>query len=235
MTDEGYLATAARTVFGDKTWWWKSLILAVLNIVPLVGAILVGGYHMVLMRETAWGGRSGLSDLSDLREIGRRGVDGFVVSFVWVLPVAFVIVLPVMVYIMASAGEGLPWWWIYVVAGPVMLFSAIINVALLRAAIYVRAAGGLSVSGVIGLIKRCPAGFRTVTLIALGVLLVGQLLGAPASFLSSTTELPPLVNLALSSGWSFVVGLILAPLTLVVRVAYGLWARDTDLATWEPI
>lgn len=239
MSNEGYFKRASRAVFADPTWWWKCLIAAAMGFVPLVGSFPVLGYHMLLMREAAWGIDRGLPKLSEYREILKQTANGFIVSLVWGIVLAIPIVILVTLQTVAAvtqtgigAAPSLPWWNTYAIWLPSIALIIFSNVAILRTAVYLKPSAGLSLAGVIALIRRNPAGFRSVTLVAVGVQVVSLALRAPITLARFIPQVPaPL----LTYGWGLVVGAVVAPLSLVVAVAYGLWAQSTDPASWPPL
>lgn len=239
----GYFMTSARRVFGDRTWWWRSLVLAAILAVPVVGAYVAIGYYLVLMREAAWGLDRGLPRFGEYREVMRRAWDGFVVSLVW----GFVLAVPLLVLTVAwvaahtppvAAGSSpaqIPWWLLAIFSLLAGALSVLTNMALLRTAVYLKPSAGLTVKGILGLIKRDPAGFRAVTAIALGVFLITSLLNAPAAYARYFVPLSPVASIALRYGWMLPAGVISLPLHLVAYTAYGLWAKDTNPSSWPPL
>jgi hypothetical protein len=239
LSDEGYFKRAARTVFADRTWWWKALIVGAVGLVPLVGAFAVLGYHLILMRDATWGVDRGLPPLSEYRGILRQAVNGFVVSLVWglvLVPPLLVAVLISTAATVARVGTGsavpLPWWSSYVVTLPALALLVFSNVALLRTAVYVKPSAGLDLKGVLALIRRDLPGFRAVTLSALGVQVLALLLRVPITMVRFIPQVPAA---AITYGWGFIVGAIVAPLSFAVFVSYGLWAHGTDASSWPPL
>lgn len=239
MSNEAYYKRAAAVVFADRTWWWKALIVGAIGLVPVFGAFPILGYHLILMRDAAWGVDRGLPAISEYPEILRQAVNGFVVSLVWGLVLLFPILALVFVWTAASiahAGPGpaptLPWWNSYVIWLPTMALTVFSNVALLRTAVYVKPSAGLSLAGVLALIKRDLPGFLSVTLLAIGVQILALLLRIPITLARFVPQVSPS---AITYGWGFVVGAIAAPLSFMVFVAYGLWAQGMNPASWPPL
>jgi len=239
LSNEGYFKRASRTVFTDGTWWWKSLIAAATGLVPVVGAFPVLGYQMIVMREAAWGIDRGLPRLSDYREILKQAANGFIVSLVWgialVVPTLILVSVETVMAVTHTgfgAAPTLPWWNTYAIWFPSMALIVFSNIAILRTAVYLKPSAGLSLAGVIALIRRDPVGFRSVTLLAVGVQAIALLLRAPITLARFIPQVPASV---LTYGWGLVVGAVLAPLSFVVAVAYGLWAQNTDPASWPPL
>jgi hypothetical protein len=239
LNSDGYFKRASRIVFADGTWRWKCLIAAVVSLTPLVGAFPVLGYRMVLSRNAAWGIDRGLPPLSEYRQILKQAVNGFIVSVVWELALIVpLLVLITVETVMAVTRAGhatspiLPWWNTYAVWLPSMALMALTNIAILRTAVYLKPSAGLSIAGVFALIKRNPAGFRSVTLLAIGVQAISLLLRTPIILARFIPQIPAPV---LTYGWGLVVAAVVVPLMFVVAVAYGLWAQDTDPASWPPL
>jgi len=239
LNEQGYFARASRAVFRDGTWWWRALVIGAVALVPYLGTFIILGYYMILMRGSAWGTDRGLPRFSEVREILRRAVDGFVLSFVWGLIIAVPLVIVAFAWAfnaVAQRGTGpvpaLPWWSVYAIWVWTVALSVFMNVALLRVALYLKPTAGMSLPGVVGLIKRAPAGFREVTLLAVSASAFGLLLRTPITLMQFIPQVPAA---ALTYGWGFVAGAASAVLSFVVYVAYGLWAKDTDPATWPPL
>jgi hypothetical protein len=239
LKEQGYFARAAQAVFSDGTWWWRALAIGAVSLVPYVGTIIILGYFMVLMRGSAWGADTRLPRFSDVREILRRALDGFVVSLVWGLVIAVPLVLVIVTWVFTTVAQRvigsvpvLPWWWVYAYWVPAVALSVFMNVAVLRAAVYLKPTAGLSLSGVSGLVKRAPAGFRRVSVLAVSASAFALLLRTPITLMRYVPQIPAP---ALTYGWGLVAGAASAVLSFVVYVAYGLWAKDTDPSTWPPL
>jgi len=244
LNADNYLSSAVRIVFTDRTWWWRALAVAAIGTVPYVGPLIVFGYFMVLMRDVAWGVDRGMPHFAGGMEIMRRAWDGFVVSLVW----ALVLVVPVIGFIavwvtitLSRAGESgaspsaLPWWFLLSFSLLSAALNVPVNVALLRTSVYLKPSAGLSIRGVLDLIRRYPAGFWRVTTIMLGVFAVSSILGAPVVYSRYFVTLNPVAGIVLLYGGGFIASLATAPLRFVMYAAYGLWARDTDPASWPPL
>ncbi len=243
MDGLGYARRSARIIFGDKTWWWRALAVAAMGVIPLLGPFIVVGYGMVLMRSVAWGDDSGLPPFSG-GEIGRRALDGFVVTFVWslllVVPLSVYVVTSVFRAALATAGTtppvtATPWWFSLAVSLGGLVLSLIMNVAVLRAAIYLSPSAGLKLSYIIDFIRRFRPGYLRVSGLMLLVSALGIVLAAPGTYLNYVVQLSPVVRTAVTYGSALVVGVLMSPLRLMVYCAYGLWARDTDPSSWPPL
>jgi len=242
VSTTGYLSGALRGVFGDRTWWRKTIVIAVLGLVPLVGWFLIFGYYMVLMRETAWGSDR-LSGFADMREILRRGLDGFLVSLVWalVLVVPLFIIVAIGLFLLApgnafasdsAAYSGQMLW---IMTTVMILVNVLLDVAILRVALYREVSAGLRLSGIRDLIRRCPSGFWKVTGLMVLWTVVNTLLGSLEAYPAQWMNLSQGAAFAVNLATSFVISALCTPLALVVHFAYGLWGRDTDPASWPPL
>jgi len=238
----GYLGSALRGVFGDRTWLQKTLVIALVGLMPFVGAFLILGYYMVLMRKTAWGGNR-LPGLSDVREILSRGLDGFVVTLVWTLvlivPLLFLLVIGMALLapdsVFADGQAAYPEqliWIMMIVIIPVSVFS---NVAILRAAIYCDMSAGLRLSGIRDVIERCPSGFWRVTGLMVLLTVLNTLLNSLATYPAQWMNLDTWSALVVDSASSFLLSIPSIPLMLVLHFAYGLWGRNTDPSSWPPL
>lgn len=242
LNSRGYFIRAARAVFADGTIWWRAVALSALNMVPILGAFVVGGYMMVLMRDAAWGVERGLPRFSEHREILRRGLSAFVISLVWSLPLIAVfmvvaigqviVTLPQMIE--GGATSPLPWWFSLTISIPTALLSIFIYAAWVRAAVYLSTSAGLSLSGVRQLIGMNRKAFIQVAWLPVAASLLGTALALPASLLAQSTTIPAYVTLGASLLSGFVIGLVTVPLSLIVGYSYGIWANETDPASWPP-
>jgi len=239
MSEGGYFRRAARLVFRDGTWWWRALVVGAIGLVPYVGLFVVMGYHMVLMRDAAWGVDRGLPRFSERGEILRRTGDGLVVSLVWGLVLAVPLALVIVAWVFVNISHlgtgfdpGLPWWFAYAIWVPSAALGAVSTVALLRSAIYRSTSAGLSLKGVVSLIRSSPQAFREVTVILVSTSALALLVGVPVTYVQHASQLP---SALFTYGWGFTAAAIFAPLWFVVYTAYGLWAKATDPATWPPL
>jgi len=236
-----YAGRAARRVFADKTIWWRAAVLSAVQLIPFLGAFVVGGYSLIVMRDAAWGVERGLPRFSDKREILRRGLDAFVVSLVWYLPLVALLVLGMcgwMVTIISAVRAGSvapvpPPWFATPLLLPLAVLAIFVNVALLRAAVYLHSSAGLSVRAVRQLIGLNRDRFKFVAWLPVALALVGLVLSAPGMFLTRSID-PPLASIVANLS-SFLVGLVQIPLSLVVSTAYGIWGSETDPSTWPPL
>ena len=245
MVTDSYFGRSARIVFNDPTWWWRTPVLALIGMVPILGTVVILGYQMVLMRDVAWGVERGLPRFNESSEILSRGWIGFVVSLVWgliliplviIAGVALVLVqLPAIMASPTSTPPSTPWWFVALVTLPSIAINVFAMVAVLRAAIYMQTSAGLSLAAVRDLIGRAKSGFVHVSVLMVSVALLGLVLALPATYLRQIAYFPAALGLPLTYAAGFVLRLITAPLSLIVACAYGLWARQTDVASWPPL
>ena len=229
-----------RIVLGDKTIWWRTPVLAAANMIPIVGSFVTLGYMMVLMRKAAWSSEEGLPAFSPFGELLRRGVDGIVVSLLWALVTLPVFIVAIGGWVafnftsLASNPPPPPAWLTLAIVIPVALFTPLMYASILRSSVYLTAVAGLSFAGVRGMIAKDSGGFKKVASLALWVALLGVVLGQFLVLTASALALPTSVGSMASTVGGFFIGLLTIPLTLIVAAAYGLWANDTDPATWPP-
>ena len=243
MNPEGYFVRSARIVLRDRTWWWRTAALAVIQLVPIAGVIVLVGYEMMLMRDAAWGVDRGLPKFSKGSEILRNGAYGYAVMLVWslvIVPVTFVMVAGLLFSWLGHMVPGVvpvaPWWFYTPISALAVALSVWINVALVRTAVYQKIGAGLSPFGVRGLITAGRAGFARVTGLMLSVGITGILLAALSAYVRQVVlHLSGLPSTAALYGWALVIDLVFIPLHLVVACAYGLWAAETDPTSWPPL
>ena len=82
--------TAFSYVFQDKDWIKKILIGAVITLVPIVNFALLG-YTIEIMRRVARGETEVLPDWGQFGELFKKGLLGFVVGLVYLLPVILIV------------------------------------------------------------------------------------------------------------------------------------------------
>jgi len=243
MQSNGYAREAARRVFADGTIWWRAVVLSAVQLIPILGAFVVTGYMMIAMRDAARRVDQGLPRFNQRGEILRRGLDGFIVSLVWTLPLVVLTVIGVIGLVLLSLPaviEGAPiaeppWWLTLAIGLPLAILTVFVDVAILRAAVYLKASAGLSIRGVRELIRMNRHGFKYVAWLPVATIFLGLLLTLPGTLLSQNPELPAYATLGLANLSSFVVGMVTVPLHLIVMTAYGLWGSETDPATWPPL
>jgi hypothetical protein len=243
---EGYFARSARIVFSDPSWLWRSAVLGLVTSVPILGPVFTTGYWMALMRDRAWGVERGLPPFSESGEFWRHGWRGLVVSLVWSLALLPLLLLVACAGMAATAtltsatdkqsASDVLSLTLYVV---LLLLSGVLNIPLavaqLRTAVYLKIEAGLSISAVRDLVRRHKEGFWRVTGLMLAVLAVGGAAGLVPTILRLVLHLSSQAGLLLAVGWGLSIAVLLAPLHLVVRVAYGLWGHETQVSTWPPL
>lgn len=239
MGSTGYFARAARSVFGDRTLWWRILALAVVGIVPLLGSLVQTGYMMVIMRDAAWSIDRGLPAFSERDQIFRQGLVGLLVSLVWGLALAAVLIVPIIIWVVVIVTTGteptVPWWFGVAISVFLAPFIVFMYVAFVRSAVYQKVSPGLSVSGVRQLIAANRSGFKGVALPAVAVGLLSAALSAPSPLIVRQLETSAFSVFVFPYAWAFLLSLFTLPLHLTIARSYGLWAAETDPASWPPL
>jgi hypothetical protein len=77
---------AVSFIFQDPRWVVKVLILGVLFLVPIIGWLLIGGYLLRLIRNVIDGNPTPLPEWNDWGGDIAGGLKGFVVGFIWGIP-----------------------------------------------------------------------------------------------------------------------------------------------------
>lgn len=80
-------------VFGDRTWFKKVLLAAVITMIPYVGSIAVIGYTLKYQRDVAWGHPEKLPEWNDFGGHIKTGFFAMIVAFVYTLPFVLVVTL----------------------------------------------------------------------------------------------------------------------------------------------
>ncbi len=84
------LGRAFSYVFQDPQWVKKALIALVMLVIPIVGWLILYGYMLRIMRQTALGVDVPLPEWDDFGGDFVRGFKGYVIQFIWYLPVLIV-------------------------------------------------------------------------------------------------------------------------------------------------
>ena len=83
-----YMDRAWGDLAADDDWWKATLVLGLMNCVPIIGQIIMFGYLFDWAKEAAWGMHTPLSrKLGDLGRCARYGFLALWVMFIWVAPV----------------------------------------------------------------------------------------------------------------------------------------------------
>lgn len=82
------LGRAFSYVFQDPQWVKKALIALVMLVIPIVGWLILYGYMLRIMRQTALGVDVPLPEWDDFGGDFVRGFKGYVIQFIWYLPVS---------------------------------------------------------------------------------------------------------------------------------------------------
>uniref|UniRef100_A0A7C5RTZ3 DUF4013 domain-containing protein n=1 Tax=Thermomicrobium roseum TaxID=500 RepID=A0A7C5RTZ3_THERO len=81
------LGRAFSYVFQDAQWVKKGLIALVMVIIPIVGWLILFGYMLRIMRQTALGDDVPLPEWDDFGGDFVRGIKGFAIQIIWSIPV----------------------------------------------------------------------------------------------------------------------------------------------------
>lgn len=84
------LGRAFSYLFQDPQWVRKALIALVMLVIPIVGWLILYGYMLRIMRQTALGVDVPLPEWDDFGGDFVRGFKGYVIQFIWYLPVLIV-------------------------------------------------------------------------------------------------------------------------------------------------
>ncbi len=257
MEDTRYFSCSWRLLTRQKGWIKPILVLAIALLVPVAGPLALLGYALEWARLSAWG-----VDASPKQRGVRAGEciasgwRAFVVELVWTI--AFVAASMVVTGVLRALFGG----WgaslgnmITVVCG--FLFSLVVIVAGLRAAIYTKIRAGLNLARIFEMIGRDAGGLFSIIgiplvtgLIVGAVMLVGYvvlfavIMGDVASYVgyltydSSSALMFQLIGGVLGKVLpTFVVlwyaGAVVSVASTLLEVnAVGLWMRQFDVPAW---
>lgn len=262
MENEKYFSRSWAMLTSEKGWIKPLLVMAVATLVPVAGALGVSGYAVEWARLTAWG-----SDTAPKRrdvhvgELIASGWRAFRASALWLLAWFVVIagVYALFTAIMGRAGLTIAQFLVLVGA---FFYMMVVNVAVMRSAIYSEAMAALNPSRVFELVGRDPKGLFKIALIPF----VGSLIVGAAVFVMVLVilmfiagDLMTLVFLAAGSSasrmganfnmTSFMLGIFLktigpalifgyitsvisAGISLLTLNSVGLWLRQFNVAAW---
>lgn len=199
-----YMDRAWNDLATDDDWWKATLVLGLMNCVPIIGQIIMFGYLFDWAKEAAWGMHTPLSrKLGDLGRCARYGFLALWVMFIWVAPVVIIGLLLGLVPVVGA-----------IVRFLVMLFAvfvaALAAAGAFRSVIYERVLPGLQVKRVFMMFRRDPGGFGQAFCV---LLLVIPLLAAALFIVLLPTI--PFINVIASVATTSVLGTDLVPLALL--------------------
>lgn len=211
-----YMDHAWDDLAGDEDWWKATLVLGLMNCVPIIGQIFMFGYLYDWAKEAAWGMKAPLSrKLGDFGRCAKYGFLALWIILIWVVPV---VVVGLILGIVPVAGPIIR----FCVEVLAVVVAAIAAAAALRSIIYERVLPGLQVRRVWHMVRKDPGGLAQVFSI---ILLVVPLLVA-ALFIVLLPTIPFITTIS-SVAASTVLGTDLVPLVLLgmitVVVALVVW------------
>lgn len=257
MEDTHYFSRSWRLLTRQKGWIKPILVLAIALLVPVAGPLALLGYALEWARLSAWG-----VDASPKQRGVRAGEciasgwRAFVVELVWTIAfvAASMVVTGVLQALFGGWGASLGNM-ITVVCG--FLFSLVVIVAGLRAAIYTKIRAGLNPARIFEMIGRDAGGLFNIIgiplvtgLIVGAVMLVGYvvlfavIMGDVASYVgyltydSSSALMFQLIGVVLGKVLpTFVVlwyvGAVVSVASTLLEInAIGLWMRQFDVPAW---
>lgn len=249
----GYLGRAWRDLTSEQGWWQPVVILALVNLIPIVGPLIVVGYMLDWGREAAWGMSRGLP--RTVGSVGKRLKWGFfamVIVFCWVIPLSIVggilAVIPLLGWLVAIAAEVC-----------CLVAATIACAGCIRMTIYDRIKGGLQFSRILKMAKldapglACCFGISLLSavpaiiggcLIMVGVLPAAGLAGYASSGATGMLSEGVAVTAAVGAGlfgaiFAFVVAVVIAICSVGAQAlsyrAYGYWVGQFQPAKWGGI
>lgn len=208
-----YMDHAWEDLAQDDEWWKATLVLGLMNCVPLIGQIIMYGYLYDWAKEVSWGMKTPLSrKLGDLGRCTKYGFLALWIILIWVVPV---VVVGLLLGLIPVAGPIIR----FLVEVFAVVVGAVSAVAAFRGIIYERVLPGLQVRRVWHMVKKDPGGLAQSFCI---LLLVIPLLAA-ALFIMLLPTIPFISTISTISA-STVLGTDLVPLVLLgmITVVVGL-------------
>ncbi|MGN0038035.1 MAG: DUF4013 domain-containing protein [Coriobacteriales bacterium] len=249
----GYLSRAWRDLTSEPGWWQPVVILALVNLIPIVGSLIVLGYMLDWGREAAWGMSRGLP--RKVGNVGKRLKWGFfaiVIVFCWVIPLSFVGgilgIIPLLGWLIAIAAEVC-----------CLVTATIACAGCIRMTIYDRIKGGLQFSRIFNMAKldapglACCFGISLLSavpaiigscLIMVGVLPAAGLFGYAGSGATGMLSEGVAVTAALGFGLFGVIFAVVAAVAIAICSvgaqalayrAFGYWVGQFQPAKWGGI
>ena len=257
MQDTRYFSDSWHLLTRQKGWIKPILVLAIALLVPVAGPLALSGYALEWARLSAWGVDASPKQRGvRVGECVASGWRAFVVGLVWTIAfvLASMIVTGVLQALFGGWGESLGEM-LTVICG--FLFSLIVLVAGLRAAIYTKIRAGLNPACVFEMVGRDAGGlFKIIgiplvtALIVGAVMLVGYvvlfvvIMGDVAGYIgyltydSSSALLFQLIRGVLGKTLPtlvvlWYVGAVVSVASTLLEVnAIGLWMRQFDVPVW---
>ncbi|MEI3376928.1 MAG: DUF4013 domain-containing protein [Coriobacteriales bacterium] len=211
-----YMDRAWNDLATDDDWWKATLVLGLMNCVPIIGQIIMFGYLFDWAKEAAWGMHTPLSrKLGDLGRCARYGFLALWVMLIWVAPVVIIGLLLGLVPVVGSILR-------FLVELFAVFVAALAAAGAFRSVIYERVLPGLQVKRVFMMFRRDPGGFGQAFCV---ILLVIPLLAAALFIVLLPTI--PFINVIASVATTAVLGTDLVPLALLgvitIVVALIVW------------
>lgn len=171
-----YFSRSWKMLTRHKGWIKPVLVLALVQVVPIVGALALLGFSLEWARLSAWGVDSSPKQ-SGVRvgECIASGWRGFVVIVVWMIPWGVVVWL-----INHLTGTSSSDFVSILLSICTIVVAVVAYAAALRAAIYTKISAGLKFSRVIEMVRRDPKGLFRISLIPLVTTLIVVVLGVLA-------------------------------------------------------
>ncbi len=211
-----YMDRAWNDLATDDDWWKATLVLGLMNCVPIIGQIIMFGYLFDWAKEAAWGMHTPLSrKLGDLGRCARYGFLALWVMLIWVAPI---VIIGLLLGLVPVAGSILR----FLVELFAVFVAALAAAGAFRSVIYERVLPGLQVKRVFMMFRRDPGGFGQAFCV---ILLVIPLLAAALFIVLLPTI--PFINVIASVATTAVLGTDLVPLALLgvitIVVALIVW------------
>ncbi len=211
-----YMDRAWGDLAADDDWWKATLVLGLMNCVPIIGQIIMFGYLFDWAKEAAWGMHTPLSrKLGDLGRCARYGFLALWVMFIWVAPV---VIAGFLLGFIPAVGTILQ----FLVEVFAVFVAALAAAGAFRSVIYERVLPGLQIKRVFRMFQRDPGGFGQAFCV---ILLVIPLLAAALFIVLLPTI--PFINVIASVATTTVLGTDLVPLALLgvvtIVVALIVW------------
>lgn len=211
-----YMDRAWCDLAADDDWWKATLVLGLMNCVPIIGQIIMFGYLFDWAKEAAWGMHTPLSrKLGDLGRCARYGFLALWVMFIWVAPV---VIAGFLLGFIPAVGTILQ----FLVEVFAVFVAALAAAGAFRSIIYERVLPGLQIKRVFRMFQRDPGGFGQAFCV---ILLVIPLLAAALFIVLLPTI--PFINVIASVATTTVLGTDLVPLALLgvvtIVVALIVW------------